>query len=376
MPRWDVSFDLRVAVEDPGIVRTLANIEAMSAVIRDIPLPPPVQRRIDRLNILRAVRGTTGIEGTELTEDEVGRIMDASPGERVLPASRQRDEMEARNAERVMRYVADELRRDPGLPLTEELICTLHDLTTSGIDYENNEPGVYRSHLVRAGTYVPPTSREEIVHLMREFVRWFNEGPPQHWSAAVRAVVAHFYVVSIHPFGDGNGRTARAVESFLLYQGGINARGFYSLANYYYRLRDRYVALLDSVRFSGGRDLTPFVRFALDGLLSELQDVHKEILAEVKVIAFRDFAREALTLTGKLNTKGGQRMLNLLVGLTFGPVSLAALRRGMHPLSHLYGDLTPKTLSRDLKLLRSEELVVVEGDDLKANLDVMSQFVP
>ena len=113
-------------------------------------------------------------------------------------------------------------------------------------------------------------------------MRWFNEGPRRNWPAPVRAIAAHFYVVSIHPFGDGNGRTARAVESFLLYRGGINARGFYSLANYYYRFRHRDVALLDSVRFSSDHDLTPFVRFALDGLLGELEDVHGEVLAQVR----------------------------------------------------------------------------------------------
>lgn len=376
MPTWDVSFDLRLAIDDPEIVRTVATVESMAAVIRRIPLPPSVQRSIDRLNILRAVKGTTGIEGTELTDDEVGRIMDASPGERVLPPSRQREEMEARNAEQVMKHIASELGSDPDLPLTEQLICTIHELTTSGIDYENNEPGVYRSHPVRAGTYVPPTTREEIVRLMGEFVRWFNEGPRRNWPAPVRAIVAHFYVVSIHPFGDGNGRTARAVESFLLYRGGINARGFYSLANYYYRFRDRYVALLDSVRFSSDHDLTPFVRFALDGLLGELEDVHSEVLAQVNIMAFTDLAREVLESRGRLGTKGGQRILNLLVALTAKPVSLTALRRGLHPLSRFYRDVSAKTLSRDIKFLLGEDLVIIDGDELRANLEVMSQFVP
>ena len=96
---------------------------------------------------------------------------------------------------------------------------------------------------------------------MEQFIEWFNTGPPALWPASIRAIVAHFYVVSIHPFGNGNGRTARAVESFVLYSGGINVRGFYSLANHYYRNRDRYIDLLDSTRFDGAHDLTPFVLF-------------------------------------------------------------------------------------------------------------------
>ena len=76
---------------------------------------------------------------------------------------------------------------------------------------------------------------------MTEFVEWFNSGVAASWDPVVRAVVAHFYLASIHPFGDGNGRTSRAVESFLLYGAGVNARGFFSLANYFYRNRQEYV---------------------------------------------------------------------------------------------------------------------------------------
>ena len=192
----------------------------------------------------------------------------------------------------------------------------------------------------------------------------------------MRAIVAHFYVVSIHPFGDGNGRTARAVESFLLYQGGINARGFYSLSNYYYRNRPMYVSLLDHVRFETNGDLTPFVRFALSGLVSELEAVHEEVLQEVTVIAFRDYARETLMTEGKMGTKPGERMYHFLLGLAGEPVSLTALRRGRHPLSQFYRGVTSKTLARDLNFLRSNGLIVIDGDEVRANLAVMKQFVP
>jgi len=284
--------------------------------------------------------------------------------------------MEARNAGSVMTYVAKALHEDPDLPLTEQLICTFHELITSGIDYENNEPGIYRSHLAHAGTYVPPRHREDIQRLMKTLIQWFNTGQPLYWPSPIRAIVAHFYVVSIHPFGDGNGRTARAVESFLLYQGGINARGFYSLANHYYRNRDRYIALLDSVRFSADRDLTPFVRFALDGLLVGLEEVHEQIIDEVRVIAFRDLAREVLDRQDKLGTKGGIRLLGLLYGLAREPVRLTDLRRGSHPLFQFYRGLSQKTLKRDLDFLFEQNLVALEDDNLRANVDVMDQYVP
>ena len=269
MPEWKVHFDMRVSTGHAEVLSCLARVHALAPVISGIPIPPAAQERIDRLNILRAVRGTTGIEGSELTEEEVRSVLEAPAGKKVLPPNRAREEQEARNAGEVMRYVATTGYQH----VSEALIRKIHELTTQNIDYRDNVPGQYRSHSTGAGTYTPPRTGEEVRHLMQEFVRWFNDGPPQDWDPIIRAVVAHFYIVSILPFGDGNGRTSRGVESFILYRAGVNVRGFYSLANHYYQHRDEYVRLLDHVRFETEGDLTPFILFALRGLLSELQAV-------------------------------------------------------------------------------------------------------
>lgn len=376
MPKWDVNFNTRVQTEDPEVLRCVERIHALASVIRDIPIPPAVQEKMDALNILRAVRGTTGIEGTELTEDEVQQIMEASPHKPVLPPNRRREEQEARNAEQLMYYVAEMLTRNPDLTLTEKVICKIHEITTQGIDYPNNVPGKYRNHPVVAGSYIPPRTGEEISRLMSEFIDWLNNGTPQSWDPVVRAIVAHFYAVSIHPFGDGNGRAARGVESFLLYQARVNARGFYSLANYYYRYRSEYVQFLDQVRFETNGDLTPFVLFALRGLVAELEAVHNEVLSEVKLISFRDFAREVLTVHDKLATKAGDRMFHFLLALGRNPISLKALRGGRHELSHFYRNVTNRTLARDINFLKQHELVIVDNDNLQANLEIMTHFTP
>ena len=146
---------------------------------------------------------------------------------------------------------------------------------------------------------------------MAGFVRWFNTGMPTHWNPILRAIVAHFYVVSIHPFGDGNGRTSRAVESFLLYKAGVNVRGYYSLSNYYYQNRSEYIDSLNRVRPQEAFNLTPFVIFALKGLVQELEAVHEELLEEVRIIAFRDYAREILDRAGKLGTPAGAKATEL-----------------------------------------------------------------
>lgn len=374
MPTWDITFDCHIDLNRPEILYNLAKIDALASVIHGIPLPPAVQEHIDSLNIMRAVRGTTGIEGTEVSETEVQEII-RTPQKAVLSEARHRAEQEVRNAERVMRFVAWVLQQKPTHPVTEELICTLHRLTTEGIDYPQNDPGMYRSHAVHVGTYVPPRTHDEVVRLMHEFVSWFNEGPPRGWPPAVRAVAAHFYLISIHPFGDGNGRTSRGLESFLLYQGGINARGFYSLANYYYQNRPEYVAMLDHVRFETDRDITPFIYFALRGLVAEQEGVHREILDEVTILAFRDFARTQLTYDGKMGTKGGERMFHFLLGLPRNPVPVRQLRNGGHPLSELYKGVSSKTLSRDLEYLAEKNLIKLDDSRVRANVEIMQEFM-
>ena len=376
MPRWNVHFDTYVKDEDRAVVQLIAEAKALASVIRGIPIPPSARQRLDRLNIIRAVRGTTGIEGTELTHEEVGRVLDARGREPVLSPSRARDEQEVRNAEALMVFVADHLRRYPDAPLTEDLVRQLHSITTQGIDYPHNTPGEYRYFPVQAGSYIAPDTGEEVRRLMAELVRWLRDGPPAGWDPVVRAIVAHFYVVSIHPFVDGNGRTARAVESFLLYKAGINARGFYSLANFYYRQRYEYISSLDHVRFQSDPDLTPFVLFALKGLVEELRAVHAEVIQEVKLVSFRDMARQTLADAGRLGTRVGERQFMFLLALTeeASPVSLRALREGRHRLSGFYKGVSAKTLTRDIRFLEEKGLVIVERDSLRANLEAMDSF--
>ncbi|MEA1958219.1 MAG: Fic family protein [Chloroflexota bacterium] len=376
MPAWNVHFDVRLNTQHPEIINYLAKANALASVIRQIPLPPGLRIKIDALNIMRAVRGTTGIEGAELSEQEVEQIMHTEPDKAVLPPARKRDEQEARNAQALMNYVVEVLQKNTETPLTESFVLDVHKILTQSIEYRHNVPGEYRNHAVSAGSYVPPRSGEEVRSLMKEFIRWFNQGEAKGWDPVIRAIVAHFYIVSIHPFGDGNGRASRGVESFLLYQAGINARGFYSLSNYYYRNRDEYIQQLDHSRFEMDGDITPFVHFALKGLVEELEAVHSEVLHEMKIISFRDFARETLTISGKLHTRSGARIFRLLSEMSCDPISVKDIKSNKHPLAHIYKGMSYKTLDRDIAYLKSLKLLKVDGDKMIANVDIMDTFTP
>ena len=373
MPTWDVTFDRRIQLDDIALIRSVAEAEAVAKFIRGVPLPPSTQERLDRLNIMRAVRGTTGIEGADLTEEEVGRILEEPHDKPVLPESRAREEQEARNAEAVMRFVAKISEADRTTPLTEDIIREVHRLTTADIDYPNNEPGVYRSHAVQAGSYVPPRDGADVQRLMAEFVDWLNAPPAANWPPVIRAVAAHFHFVSIHPFGDGNGRTARAVESYLLYQSGVNVLGFYSLANFYYRRRAEYIDLLNHCRFNEERDLTPLIRFAVAGLVEELETVRQEVVDAVTVITFRDYYRDILQFSAGINTAVMTRLLVFMENLN-GPIEEADLPSQRNPLATIWSNLSAKTRVRDLARLELLGLIVREHGTIRPHYEAMSQF--
>ena len=368
MPRWDVHFDLHIDLSDSRMVRLVERAHALAAVITETPIPPYLQSRLDAVNIMRAVRGTTAIEGAEVSFQEVQKILE-SPDSQVLPASRGKDEQEVRNAQNAMHHIVRLLKQHPDCSLTEPIICDLHRLMTENIDYERNVPGHYRNHPVTARDYVPPEIGDEVKGLMQRFVEWLNTPPTVNWDPIIRALAAHFYLTSIHPFGDGNGRTSRAIESFLLYQGKVNARGFYSLSNYYYQNREQYVQQLDNARFNGDKSLTPFIMFALRGLAEELQEVHQDVLNEVKVISFRDLARELFLTHERLGTKAGVRGFQFLLSMGREPIALSDVYG-----HQLYKDVTKRTVQRDLKFLRDHELVIIQKGQMRINVDVMSQF--
>ena len=274
-----------------------------------------------------------------------------------------------------MRFVEQVLRTDPRLRLTEQLICRFHEILTTGIDYEHNEPGRYRRLDVHVASYQPP-QYEEVPHLMSEFVRWLEDDRGRSLDPVVRAVVAHFLLVSMHPFGDGNGRSSRGVESFLLYKAGVNVRGFYSLANYYYEHRSEYVRLLDQVRFRFDPDITPFVVVChrTGSLSNELEQVHAELLSQLTIVSFRDYAFEKMSMSGRLRTRAGLRQFMFLLELGDQRVALDALMTGSHSLAALYSDVGRRTVYRDVNLLVGLDLIVVEDGVVRAKTEVTGEF--
>ena len=110
----------------------------------------------------------------------------------------------------------------------------------------------------------------------------------------VRALLAHFFLVTIHPFGDGNGRVSRLVEAAILYEGGYNVNGFYGLSNYFYRNGNEYKRRLQECRRVQPFNLAPFVEFGLRGFDAELLGINRFIKTKLNRLVYRNTLTHAL----------------------------------------------------------------------------------
>ena len=141
---------------------------------------------------------------------------------------------------------------------------------------------------------------------MEEYIDFINSRQLDDNHPVIRALLAHYFLVTIHPFGDGNGRVSRLVEAGILFQLGYNVHGFYGLSNYFYRHEQEYKSVLQQCRKSQPFDVTSFVRFGVAGFASELKDINNFIKAKINRLVYR-------TMIGRaFNKKTGarRRLLN------------------------------------------------------------------
>ena len=142
---------------------------------------------------------------------------------------------------------------------------------------------------------------------MQELVEFVNSKKIANEHPVVRALLAHFFLVTIHPFGDGNGRVSRLLEAGILFQGDYNVHGFYGLSNYFYRNEQDYKVLLQECRQSRPFNVDPFITFGVKGFVSELAGINNFIKAKINRVVYRQM------LVANYNTRVGvrRRLLNL-----------------------------------------------------------------
>jgi Fic family protein len=360
---WPIKFIIRI--DQDRLAPSLMAIDALVESLRDLPLPPTARERIERLNIVRTVKGTTGLEGNQLSEEAVSELID----EKVDASGLTDDEREVHNAGMVMEYIKKD-RDKAGQGITEAFIKDIHLMTTENIKNPWNEPGKYRRDQVFADIHAFPEP-DEVPGLMKSYIKMINGPKAAQLPIILRALVAHYFFVTIHPFGDGNGRVARAIEAFVLYHGGYDAAGFYSLANFYYRNRKEYLGLLKKTQEKLDGELTEFCVFACAGFVSELAGLNKIALPYLNIVKYLQYI-DLMLETGRISQRVGSVLK-----------AIANSRDGVRPrefvykippwAASLYRSKSERTIRDDLTTIRKSGLIVERDGRILPNLDVISE---
>ena len=375
------TFTFGHEVDRKSLTDSLIKIEAYKEAALNLVLPPVWSEQLDRLNRVRAIRGTTALEGNPLSEAEVSQQMKQLDNQAAgdSPDKMTKEQLQIRNAGMAQAWVRR--RFIPGSPpLTAEDILKMHRMITQGSDTANNEPGRWRTHPVQVGSkdlggVHVGAPYADVPRLMNECVEAINSLRGRE-HAVIRALVAHFFIVTIHPFGDGNGRVSRLVEAGLLFREGYNVHGFYGLSNYFYQNEKRYKTLLQACRSRHPFDLTPFVLFGVEGFAHELKGINNFIKTKLNRLVYRDAMVRALDervgSRRRLLNRREYSLLDFLLRETepIDPFSEKPSRtinlsdfRGSPYVQGAYDDVTSRTFVRELVRLSNMGFITFKRNE-------------
>jgi Fic family protein len=267
----------------PQIVRDLMAIEAARQEVRFTVLPPQAAERLRQAARLRSTHYSTRIEGNRLTLAEATQAVLA--GQRF--PGRERDVREVQNYYQALQRVEEWAERRT--PISEELICRLHALVFTGprakaTPYRDGQNAI-RDAATGALVYLPPEAAD-VPGLMADLVAWIAQAEREDIPIPIVAGLAHYQFVTIHPFYDGNGRTARALATLILYRHGYDLGRFYSLEEFYAHDLPAYYAALQTHphhNYYEGRanaDLTDWLAYFVRGMAIVFERVAGEVRAQ------------------------------------------------------------------------------------------------
>ncbi|MBA7671375.1 hypothetical protein ES703_79532 [subsurface metagenome] len=281
---------------------------------------------------------STHIEGTKLTLAQSKKIL---TGKTVMGINKD-DRQELLNYKEAMDFVSEYLGKKSDI--TENLIKQIHEILVKDVRGGTLEPGKYRkvkNYVVNLLTgeviYTPPPP-SYVPQLMKEFVEWLNN--KSNISPVVVAGISQYKLVDIHPFLDGNGRTARVLCTLILYQNGYDFKKLFSLSEYYDKNRAGYYEAIQSVR-ENEMYMTYWLEYFTEGLKNQLIEVRakgeKAIKKEIIIEKAKKF---------NLNERQ-QKILLLLLGKE---------RASVEEMRNIL-NLVRRTVQRDLSKLSDLNLV-------------------
>ena len=372
-----IKFQIDLRPASPKLWMLLGEASSKCEHIAGVPLQPDIAQSLHQLYLAKGAHATTAIEGNTLSEQEA---LQRIRGELKLPASREYLGRELDNIVGSFNKIGDLLRGGDSA-LTPERVRQYNLWILEGLELENGvTAGDLRRHAVTVGGAYLGAPAEDCEFLLDRLCEWLSGSDfraPQGMEivyAIIKAVVAHIYIAWIHPFGDGNGRTARLMEFQILLSAGVPTPAAHLMSNHYNQTRSEYYRQLQSASRSGG-EIIPFLEYAAHGLIDGLREQLATIRSQQWDVAWENFVYEEFReKTGEPARR--QRSLVLNLSRRDKPVQPGMVRDLSPDLAREYAGKTSKTIQRDLGALMRMDLVERAPEGFKAKKERILAFLP
>ncbi len=339
LPKNWIQYDINTLIT--SLIKAKASLQALTTI--------PYQKRwaeeLQVVQLKREVAGTSRIEGADFTERE----LDAAIKENIDQLST-RSQRQAAATVRAYRWIS-KLENDR--PVTEDLIRDIHRLIIKDADDDHCDPGVLRRHDQNV-TFGNPIHRgceggDQCSTAFNLLSQAMNREFQEH-DILIQALAAHYHFAAMHPFLDGNGRTARALEAFMLQKIGLKDSLFIAMSNYYYEEKNEYLKALAQVR-AEPHNLTPFLLFGLKGIDLQCRRLFEEIKKNISKALYKEIMYDLfIRMQSTKKRVIAERQIEVLKILLDGSQVLTNLNK---KVSIFYKDLSNpyKALIRDLNYL-------------------------
>lgn len=355
----------------------LGQCDALVRAISNTPLLPHYHQKLLAVSLIKGAQATTAIEGNTLSEEEVRLIATGAS----LPPSKEYQQVEVRNILDAFNTLLDEVAGDNQSEMVSpQLLLRFHRMIGQNLGaHFDAVPGELRRDNRVVGPYRTPQF-EDVPELVNMTCGWlareFHFSSGQNFDdAVIQAIVTHLYIEWIHPFGDGNGRTGRLVEFYLLLRAGNPDIASHILSNFYNETRSEYYRQIDLAYKRN--DLSSFIGYAVqglrDGLLKTLHGIQEsQFDITWRKLIYDRFADRKYT---KKSAHKRQLLLALSLPIDQG-TAISSLKLLTPEVAVLYANLSDRTMRRDLDLLIEMDLVVESNEHVYANSDLLKNQVP
>ncbi|MDO8488253.1 MAG: Fic family protein [bacterium] len=351
-----------------AILKNIGLVEAAREVIENAPIIPAWEAKFQSEARLKAAHYGTALEGNDLTLQQAQIIVDQvlDTPEQAAAAGvvgRERDVQEVINYRRVLDHLEQlKAAARTQLEYSKELLLQIHQLVTDKL-VELEKSGqlrtvqvVLRNSVTGEVGFRPPTPLE-VPFLVEDFLRWLNSDFGRSEHPVIRAGITHYVLAAVHPFVEGNGRTARALATLVLVMEGYDIKRFFALEEYFDKHAEDYFGSLMTVSNQAtkleDRDLTPWLETFTQALAIELTRI-KESVRQVSVdTQIRKQQGKQVTLS--------ERQMKLMEYLNANSQMTMAEARTQLPM------VSEDTILRDLKDLMIKGVVVKKGSTKAAH---------